>query len=185
MLLVQPSMKRFVILSLLTLAMMGWAGPARACSCALMEPQDLLKGSPAAFVGQLTAQRTTAVPGRAMYVFDVESVYTGDIGREVAVYSADNSAACGLSLPVGQRAAIFATVSGSELESNLCSVTDADQAVSQLGSGAPPAASGSLGTPPDFESPSRFDWQGIGLGMGGLVLVAGVWLYSRQRARAV
>jgi hypothetical protein len=184
-------MKRFVILSLLILAMMGWAGPAHACSCAMAEPQEMLKGSAAAFVGQLAAQRTTGVPGQAMYVFDVESVWAGDIGRQVAVYSADNGAACGFEIPVGQRAAVFANLvasaSGSsiDLEGNLCSTADPEQAISQLGSGAPPSATGSLGVPPEIERRGRVDWQGVGLAVGGLVMVAGVWLFTRQRARAL
>ncbi|HEY7704619.1 MAG TPA: hypothetical protein VID03_07300 [Acidimicrobiia bacterium] len=178
-------MKRFVTLSLLVLAMMGWAGPARACSCALAEPQELLKGSPAAFIGTLTAQRTTNVQGRSVFLFDVEAVYAGDIGREVAVYSAGDSAACGLSSPVGQRLAVFASLNGSDLESNLCSIADVDQTTSQLGSGAPPSATGTIGVPPDIERPTRVDWQGVGLAVGGLALVGGVWLITRQRARAV
>jgi hypothetical protein len=172
-------MRRVLLLLLLVTAPFGLARPASACSCALLEPNQMLEFAPTAFVGTVTG--APAVPGRGggsvIYTFEVETVLAGEVPAVVDVSTADNSAACGFEAAVGSRIAVFATDEGTGvLSSNLCSTTDADLAIKALGPGTPPTE----GSTPSPEG-AGFDWQAVWLGAGGVAVVAGVWLAGRRR----
>ena len=170
-------MKRLLILIALTGGLLVGSGPASACSCALLEPQQMLDFAPTAFVGTVAGivpgGRGEFGPTHAL-TFTVETVLAGEVPAEVEVVTADNSAACGIDAVVGIRLAVFASEDGGQLTSNLCSVTDAEVAIKALGPGSPPTP----GTTPEPAGP--FDWQAVWLGAGGLVLVAGIWLLGRR-----
>jgi len=172
-------MKRILPLLFLLVSLFGFAGPANACSCALLEPNQLLEFAPTAFVGTVTG--VPAVVGRGggsvAYTFEVETVLAGDVPSVVDVTTADNSAACGFEAAMGTRMAVFATDEGNGvLSSGLCSTTDADLAIKALGQGTSPADGGAP-TP----AGAGFDWQAFWLGAGGLGVVAGVWLAGRRQ----
>jgi hypothetical protein len=172
-------MKRLLPLLFLAVFLLGLAGPARACSCALLEPNQLLEFAPMAFVGTVTG--VPAVVGRGggsvAYTFEVETVLAGEVPSVVEVTTADNSAACGFEAALGTRMAVFATDEGNGvLGSGLCSTTDADLAIKALGPGTPPTGGGVPGP-----AGTGFDWQAVWLGAGGLVVVAGVWLTGRRQ----
>ena len=171
-------MKRLLPLLLLVVSFFGFAAPADACSCAMLEPNQMLEFAPTAFVGTVTG--APAVPGggggSVAYTFEVETVLAGEVPSVVDVTTADNSAACGFDAAVGTRMAVFATDEGGVLSSGLCSTTDADLAIKALGPGTPPTG-GSAPTP----AWAGFDWQALWLGAGGLVLVAGVWVAGRRQ----
>lgn len=172
-------MKRLLPLLFLAVFLLGLAGPARACSCALLEPNQLLEFAPTAFVGTVTG--VPAVVGRGggsvAYTFEVETVLAGEVPSVVEVTTADNSAACGFEAALGTRMAVFATDEGNGvLGSGLCSTTDADLAIKALGPGTPPTGGGVPGP-----AGTGFDWQAVWLGAGGLVVVAGVWLIGRRQ----
>lgn len=172
-------MKRLLPLLLFVASLFGFAGPAGACSCALLEPNQLLEFAPTAFVGTVTG--VPAVVGRGggsvAYTFEVETVLAGEVPSVVDVTTADNSAACGFEAPLGTRMAVFAADEGNGvLSSGLCSTTDADLAIKALGPGTPPTG-GSVPSP----AGAGFDWQAVWLGAGGLVLVVGAWLVGRRQ----
>jgi hypothetical protein len=172
-------MKLLLPLVFFVVSLFGFAGPANACSCALLEPNQLLEFAPTAFVGTVTG--VPAVIGRGggsvAYTFEVETVLAGEVPSVVDVTTADNSAACGFEASLGTRMAVFATDEGNGvLSSGLCSTTDADLAIKALGPGTPPTGGG-------FPVPAGagLDWQAVWLGAGGLVVVAGVWLAGRHQ----
>jgi hypothetical protein len=172
-------MKRLLPLLFFVASLLGLAGPARACSCALLEPNQLLEFAPIAFVGTVTG--VPAVVGRGggtvAYTFEVETVLAGEVPPVVDVTTADNSAACGFEAALGTRMAIFAADEGNGvLCSGLCSTTDPDMAINALGPGTPPTGS----SVPRPAGPG-FDWQAVWLGVGGLAVVAGVWLAGRRQ----
>jgi hypothetical protein len=142
------------------LAIAVHAQPAAACSCAVAEGPELLGFADVAFTGTLEATDGPADPASSMdaiaYDFSVEAVYKGTAEADALVYSANNSASCGLEgLTVGARYLVFATriateeeasfLPGSEvgaLTSGLCSGTaelTAEGPPAFLGSGRPPA----------------------------------------------
>jgi hypothetical protein len=176
--LVSPSMRRVLPLVLLLVAFFGVAGPAYGCSCAMLEPVQLLEFSPVAFVGTVTG----AVPvvqrdmGDAHAIsFEVDTVLAGQVPAEVEVVTAGNSAACGIDAVVGTRLAVFAADDGGQLTSNMCSTADPDAAINALGPGtAPTGGSQDAGAAPP-------DWQALGLATGGLAIVGGAWWLSRRR----
>jgi hypothetical protein len=174
-------MKRLLPLLFLFVSLFGFSGPASACSCALLEPNQLLEFAPTAFVGTVT--EVPAGVGRGggsvAYTFEVETVLAGEVPSVVDVTTADNSAACGFEAAIGTRMAVFAVDEGNGvLSSGLCSTTDADLAIKALGPGTPPTEGGTVSTPEG----AGFDWQAVWLGAGGLVVVAGVWLAGRRQA---
>ena len=171
-------MKRPLILFFVVVPLLGLAGPARACSCALLEPNQLLEFAPTAFVGTVMGGPTVVGrgDGSVAYTFEVETVLAGQVPAVVDVTTAANSAACGFEAPLGTRIAVFAADDGNGvLTSGLCSSTDADLAIKALGPGTPPTPvmTGSAG--------SGFDWQAFWLGVGGLAVVAGFWAAGRRQ----
>jgi hypothetical protein len=171
-------MKYFFPLVLLVVFLLGVAGPARACSCAVLEPDQLLEFAPIAFVGTVTGVTPGGTgDGTVAYAFEVETVLAGEAPSVATVTTADNSAACGFEAALGTRMAIFATDEGNgDLRSGLCSTTDADLAIKELGPGIPPTGPGHSGP-----AGAAFDWQAVWLGAGGLLVVAGVWLSGRRQ----
>jgi hypothetical protein len=172
-------MKRLLPLVFVAVSLFGFAGPANACSCALLEPNQLLEFAPTAFVGTVTG--VPAAIGRGggsvAYTFEVETVLAGEVPSVVDVTTADNSAACGFEASLGTRMAVFAADEGNGvLTSGLCSTTDADLAIKALGPGTLPTAGGV-----PIPAGAGFDWQAVWLGAGGLAVVAGVWLAGRRR----
>jgi hypothetical protein len=144
------------------LAIAVHAPPAAACSCAVAEGPELLGFADVAFTGTLEAVDGPADPTTSMdaiaYGFAIDTVYKGTTEAEAVVYSANNSASCGLEgLTVGAQYVVFATriateeeasfLPGSEvgaLTSGLCSGT------AELAAAGPPAFLGA-GRPPAGE----------------------------------
>jgi hypothetical protein len=142
------------------LALAVHAPPASACSCAVAEGPELLGFADVAFTGTLDVVDGPADPltstEAVAYTFTVDTVYQGATESDTLVYSANNSASCGLEgLEVGARYLVFATtisteeeasfLPGSEvgaLTSGLCSGTaevGAEGPPAFLGTGRPPA----------------------------------------------
>lgn len=154
------------------------ASPARGCSCALLEPNQLLEFAPTAFVGVVVAvPEVGGGGGSVVYTFEVETVLAGEVPSMVDVTTAGDSAACGFEATLGTRMAVFATDEGDGvLGSGLCSTSDADLAIKALGPGTAPTG-GAVPGP----AGAAFDWQALWLGAGGLAVVAGVWLAGRRQ----
>jgi hypothetical protein len=169
---------------ILTASLLTFAGPAAACSCAVLEPGLMLEGSAYAFIGTVTGREPQGqgeVGGQVVYRFEVDTVFQGEVAPEVGIVSAANSAACGIEAPVGTRLAVFAYLEEGQLSSNLCSVTDPQSMITALGEGYAPTDDGEGGVsaaPPG--SAVDLDWGAVGLAGGGLVLVVGAWLLFRR-----
>lgn len=170
-------MRRVLPFVLIVVALFTFAGPAYGCSCAMLEPAQLLEIGQVAFVGTITG----AVPmgdkdlADQSITFEVETVLAGEVPREVDVVTANNSAGCGIDATVGTRLAVFATDEGGQLTSSICSTTGADLAIDALGPGTAPTAGGTT------SDAGSFDWQAAWLGAGGLAVVGGAWWLSRRR----
>lgn len=90
------TLTRLALIAVVTLA---FAGDALGATCAPAPPRAKLDASDAAFVGRLL--RTERVPGardRLDYVFLVDQVVKGKLGREVRVRSGIGTSALGFSV---------------------------------------------------------------------------------------
>lgn len=128
-------MKRFAALVLIisAIVVVGPAGEAEACSCALLDPAQMLEDSEAAFVGTLVeapAEPIAAGGFEGVWVFAVEEWVKGDLGPQIGVHSPLDGAACGLEMVEGQRAGVFLHNESGHPASNLCSVTTPDALLS-------------------------------------------------------
>lgn len=112
-------MRALLVCLVASVAVVAAAEPALACSCAVPNPRALLAHADGAFVGRLVSSRN-AGPGRKLLTFRVERRVKGAIGTRIVVETASNSAACGVSTPVGRRIGLFVDRSGGRWRSNLC-----------------------------------------------------------------
>jgi hypothetical protein len=103
------------------------AGDAVACTCAAATPKQRLDSADAAFVGRLI--RTEAAPetgavrnlGREItFVFRVDQVVKGELGRQVAVQSPASGAACGFGVQPDKAVGILLRREGEEWIGGLC-----------------------------------------------------------------
>jgi hypothetical protein len=144
----------------------------------MLEPEQLLEFAPVAFVGTITDSVPFVIPdGGSSHAltFEVDTVLAGQVPAEVEVVTANSSAGCGIDAALGTRWAIFAAEENGYLTSSLCSATDPNTAINALGPGTAPAP---VATERETGS---FDWQAAWLGLGGVALVAGIWLVNRRR----
>jgi hypothetical protein len=112
-----------VFLVLLTVAVVAALATgverARACSCVQPDPWSLMKQADGAFVGRLV-DRDDLGQGRVRLRFDVERAMKGSIGSTVDVVTANNSAACGIEMPMGYRTGLFLMRDGGRWTGTLC-----------------------------------------------------------------
>ena len=109
--------------ALVGVALVAWAQlvlsapPAAACSCEAKTDAVAFAGSDAVFTGRLV-ERVVERRGdpdvrsstdRATHRFEVEAVYKGDVAAIQEIVSRDGGESCGLELPEGARAVVFAT----------------------------------------------------------------------------
>jgi hypothetical protein len=123
---------------MLTLTVLTTIAPmatAQACSCMVPDAARFLEGSDFVFVGSLV-ERPVGGEGQVgdlgvenvPYTFEVDAVYKGDLrDTTVEVWSASNGAACGFEMPIGETAAIAASLSGGQLTGGLCATFGVDQ----------------------------------------------------------
>ncbi|MGH8928662.1 MAG: hypothetical protein ACRDWH_09950 [Acidimicrobiia bacterium] len=171
-------MRRLFTILVLAVGVFEFAGPARACSCAMLEPEQMLESFPTAFVGTITGVTPSGrgeLGATHALTFEVETVLAGEVAREVDVVTADNSAGCGIDAVIGTRMAVFAADDGGILTSGLCSATDPDLAIAAVGPGSPLSGAAVPG------EGSAFDWEAFWLGLGGVGVVGAVWWAGRRR----
>jgi hypothetical protein len=104
-------------------AALALAGDAAACTCAAGVPvEQRLEAADAAFVGRLVSVRGTA------YEFEVDQQVKGDLGRQVIVRSARDTAQCGLRRSSPDEAVgVLLTRAGGGWASSLCAQTTAGE----------------------------------------------------------
>jgi hypothetical protein len=150
--------QNFLRLGLIVAVLLGGialpASVAQACSCAVLSPAEHLKNADAVFVGTVVEKMKGEQPsdgalvgaGRVVYTVEVDTVYKGEVPAVQQVVSNGNSAACGISLPVGEPVVVFGTDSGDQeaaqqngqLFTHLCSGTGRGTAPAEFGAGEPP-----------------------------------------------
>ncbi|MGQ0849174.1 MAG: hypothetical protein ACT4OP_08675 [Actinomycetota bacterium] len=169
-------MKRLLLIAITVGAFWSWAGPAQACSCAMLEPNQMLEFAPVAFIGTIDGAVPGPDLGQHTLTFTVDLVLAGEVPAEVDVTTADNSAGCGIDAALGSRMGVFASVEGGRLSTGLCSVTDPEVAIKALGPGYAPT-----GDPTTSTQETPFDWPVMILGGAAVVLVGGAALMLRRR----
>lgn len=96
------------------------ATPASACSCASGDARDALARADAAIIGTVLSRTPSGEQG-ASFTFRIDEEVKGDFGETVNVSSANNGAACGLEVGIGQQTGLFLSGSDSEgWSSSLC-----------------------------------------------------------------
>lgn len=166
----------------------GATGTAHACSCAQLELDDALAMSDAAFVGTLVEVRRPEVMLSSMdesrFVFEVETVYKGEVRERQSIVTASDGASCGLELATGTRAIVFGTIDvygitpdAGEYGASLCNGTAAFAGVPpSFGTGtAPLPGSSTIGADDGWASRIvRAAWYVavVALGVGLAVVIA-------------
>lgn len=124
------------VLVLATAVLAAAVEPARACSCVQPDPWAILPKADGAFVGRLASRRETD-QGRAVLSFSVERAVKGKIGTTVEVTTANNSASCGIEMPVGQRTGLFLLREGGRWIGHLCWQVEPDDLLAAAALPAP------------------------------------------------
>ncbi|MFI6458176.1 hypothetical protein ACIBF6_42340 [Streptosporangium amethystogenes] len=109
-----------VVLLLLAGALVIAPGTACACSCALLEPAEQVKGAAAVFTGTVVAARRVGgdplgTPPPVVYTFRADQIYKGKASAEFEVATNADSAACGYNFVTGSRYLVFAATGRSGL----------------------------------------------------------------------
>ena len=101
------------------------AGPARACSCAVVSARQHLAAASVVFAGEAVTVTTTE-EGASIALFDVRKVYKGDVAHSVSVRTTDEG---GCRVPFIARGTyvVFADAHGEELTAQLCGGTTEDR----------------------------------------------------------
>jgi len=121
-----------------------WFAPrgARACSCIVPPPpSEALAEADAVFEARPFSMNGGT--GRAVYSFEVDRVWKGEIGDRVEISTALHSASCGRTYQIGTRYLIYARHNDkSGWTDGLCSRTRASDSAAEdfqvLGEGQPP-----------------------------------------------
>lgn len=155
-------------LAVLLTATTLWLVPrgARACSCRELPPPDLaLAEADAVFEARPFGMSTDGQ--RALYAFEVDRVWKGEVPPRVPISTALQSATCGRSFQIGTQYVIYAHRNADgDLTDNLCSRTRTHSAAAEdlqvLGAGheprstSPDSSTGSASEPaepPRIETP--------------------------------
>ncbi|MEU0482494.1 hypothetical protein ABZ260_25320 [Streptosporangium sp. NPDC006013] len=109
-----------VVLLLMTGILVIAPGTACACSCALLEPAEQVKGAAAVFTGTVVAARRVegdplGPPPPVVYTFRADQIYKGKASAEFEVATNADSAACGYNFVTGSRYLVFAAAGQSGL----------------------------------------------------------------------
>jgi len=134
----------------------------------------MLDSADAAFIGRIVDTHRPPDPGRpvvnpgreTVYVFAVDHVVKGDLGRRVEVVSPGESAACGFGLRTDQASGILLHRDGEEWTGGLCG---------QI-------AVGDLLAAADESEQPLVNWGGIVVG-SAVIVVGGLLLVRRLRRR--
>lgn len=107
------------------LVVVGPAGEALSCSCAIPDPSETLARADGAFVGTLLERPTEPMGDDfgGVWVFEVEEWVKGDLGAQVGVHSALDGAACGFELAEGDQAGVFIYNDNGRPVGGLCDTT--------------------------------------------------------------
>ena len=102
-------------------------GDATACTCIAAPAGQMLDSADAAFIGRIVETRRAPDPGpvvnpgrETVYVFEVDHVVKGDLGRRIDVVSPGDTAACGFGLQTDRASGILLHRDGGRWTGGLC-----------------------------------------------------------------
>lgn len=123
--------------------------PASACSCMPLTKAQTAESATAIFTGEVTGLSTPffqvfgcgSSADAVAVSMRVETVYKGDVARNVVVETAISGASCGYTFEAGKRYTVFGTPNDGHIDTGLCrgNVDGAIVAAEYgLGGGRPP-----------------------------------------------
>jgi hypothetical protein len=171
------------------------SGPAMACSCAsegsariyLDSADDVVTGT-LVEIKKPPPRLLVSSGDPVTYLVDVDAVFKGDLGRDVAFTSARDGASCGLEgMTVGVRYLLFLYREGDRLSTGLCSgnakssTTSEAELVALTGPARAPSTDPTYGTPAsgvdEVDAPLALPLWVLGAGTAGIVgFVGSLWL---------
>ena len=183
---------------------------AQACSCAMGQPQQLMKWADAVFIGEVvdrTGARTVKSgqaygPGSFTYTIEVDRVFKGAVGEVQKVVAGTSGAACGVVFPKEGPILVYGhtgkgvstgQVAPDEYWTGLCSGSSTTStAPAAYGEGTPPPTSAgylstATQTDPDVDTTSSAVPVGAvvaGAAAVALALIAGLVFLVRRRRSA-
>ena len=140
------------MLAIATLLPIVLERPATACSCRQADDAGSFASADAVFLGRVVDERVPRAPESSadprLWVFEVETVYKGNVAARQGVVTTMGGASCGLELDMSGRFLVFATtegfpdVRGANLYSYLCMGTRraGDESAASFGAGHEPSA---------------------------------------------
>ncbi|WP_078379186.1 hypothetical protein [Sutcliffiella halmapala] len=176
------SIKVLILFFLLTLFSLPFASTSFACSCLPPgSPSQELDKSDAVFTGEVTGIKgkyNSTVEAK----INVKESWKGIDATEVTVYTANDSASCGIDFEVGKEYIIYAYLEDGNYTTYLCTRTAelsyAQEDIKELGEGSTPTKKGDTSA----NSPST---QNLVVGSVGLVLVLGGCFFYRWKSMKV
>ncbi len=140
--------------------------PAAACTCGPEEVSDKLDRAEIVFIGSVASTTEVIHPApdsrhdiaELAHVFDIESVFKGQIEQHSEILAPAHSGFCALPAAVssGARVAIFVRADEQKLlNSNLCSFAGADELLEFVGDSGYPPIPVSIPTNQDAENTQR------------------------------
>lgn len=178
-------MKRSIISSLFTLALLFSFTPniVSACSCiAPQSPLDSRNQAAAVFSGTVTTITDTGSPTmpNLRVQFDVDRVWKGSVDQTIDVTTARDSAACGVSFAEGETYIVYASQNEEDrsLRVSLCSRTallkNASEDVTALGNGESPVGAPHIPTITPVTEYTEEPYMNGGHGVGIAVIVLAI-----------
>lgn len=169
------------------------AGPCLACSCVQMTRAEAVDRADVVFHGTVVSSDDPggawpfASSGREVRVtFAVDEVHKGQVGPQVAVTTAADSAACGATFTVGSRYEVMA--SGAEaLSTTLCAGNTMLPALTQPPDQQPSGGGEAIPTAADAPAaraePTSWVPAAVGVAAAIIAALAGAALVTRRRRR--
>jgi hypothetical protein len=156
-----------------------------ACSClAPGTPQEELAKFDVVFLGSVN-RVTPQNDGNVQVDVQVQTIWKGQLGSNTAIFTANNSAACGVEFTAGTAYVVYASQSEGQLFSSLCSrtanATDATADIQALGPGTQPQPSAN---PPQIQgnNDALMPWLAIG---GAAISALAIGFIIVRRAKRV
>jgi hypothetical protein len=168
------------------------SGPAFACSCAPLNPKQVVHRADAVVVGHVTGEQTIGTMETQSTVA-VDGVYKGDVEATITLTAnigTGGGNSCAVLYPVGSRVdpLVLQRLDTGTYEVAVCAMLSTRQVQAVLGDPRPPPPSSAVPSPPAAAPPAPvtgISWPaaagGVGLAVAGMALV--LWLSGRRRPR--
>ncbi|MDX1659397.1 MAG: hypothetical protein R3343_11295 [Nitriliruptorales bacterium] len=178
------------LLFLLTALVAFPATTAWACSCAIQTAEEFVTHTDGpVFVGTLVGREPAGAGGfagetQALWTFEVERVFAGELPAEVSFLAVDDGGNCGLMLEPGTRVGISLHPDGNgDWTSSGCATHDPD-ALLAVAPGEPPAPAATSSSDPASSARTNSDppWIALAATVGlSLAVLLGTVAFVRRK----